>query len=163
MAETDGASLNPIARISGLVELMTTLDTRILAALDSLEQIRTTMAGFEDLGTEGDVLVADVRSKVQKMDARLDRLDERINRDIDEVKAALMEKIAELDTKGLGERFDRLEASIMNIERATMDLDQGVQGAIEALPNRLTRKIKEEGHEAQQRSEDLSPPPDHVS
>jgi hypothetical protein len=160
MTDSNGTSLNPVARIAGVVELMTSLDTRILSALDSLDQIRTTMSGFDDLGAEGDLLVADIRSKVQKLDARMDLLDQRINRDLDDVKAAVLAKIEGLDTDGIGDRLERVEKALMNIERATMNLDQAFEGVMEMLPNFMTKKIKEEGKDAQRSSEAHQPQKD---
>jgi hypothetical protein len=157
MTDSNGAPLNPVARIAGMVELMTSLDTKILAALESLDQIRTTMSGFQELGAEGDVLIADIRSKIQKLDARMEALDGRINRDLDDLKAALLAKIEGLDTEGIGDRFDRLERSIMNIERATMNLDQAFEGTMDLLPNFMTKKIKEEGKDAQRRDDAHQP------
>src|SRR5918992_5296094 len=77
-------------RVGALVELLTTLDLRVRAALDGLEEMRTTVAGFESLGTEGDRLAADLRARIEATDAR-------VNRDLDDLKAALMAKIGEID------------------------------------------------------------------
>jgi hypothetical protein len=134
-----GSSLTKLPeRVAALVELLTTLDLRVRAALDGLEEMRTTVTGFESLGTEGDRLAADLRD-------RIERTDTRINRDLDDLKAALMEKIGEIDLSDIGPRFQRIEEAILNIEIATVSLDQSFEGALEMLPNFLTRRVKEEG------------------
>ena len=46
---------------------------------------------------------------------------------------------------GLGDRFDRLELSLSNIEKATVHLDQTMSGMVESLPDFLSRRIKPEG------------------
>jgi hypothetical protein len=125
-------------RVTALVELLTTLDLRVRAALDGLEEMRTTVTGFESLGTEGDRLAADLR-------ARIERTDTRINRDLDDLKAALMAKIGEIDLSDIGPRFQRIEEAILNIEIATVSLDQAFEGGLEMLPNFLTRRVKDEG------------------
>jgi hypothetical protein len=128
-------------RIAALVELVTTLDLRVRAALDGLEEMRTTVSGFESLGTEGDRLAADLRARIEATDAR-------INRDLDDLKAALMAKIGEIDLTDIGPRFQRIEEAILNIEIATVNLDQNFEGGLEMLPNFLTRRVKDEGKKA---------------
>lgn len=128
-------------RLAGLIELVTTLDTRVLSALDGLEEMRGTVAGFEGLGASGDRLVADLQRRIEKTD-------ERINRDLDELKAVVLEKLGELDLRDVGARLESLEASIHNIERATVSLDQAVEGGVEMLPDFMTRRIKSEGKKA---------------
>jgi predicted RecB family endonuclease len=140
-AETDGlgSALGRVPeRIATLVELVTTLDRRLLSALDGLEEMRTTVAGFENVGSAGDELIADLQERVA-------RTDERINRDLDELKAAAMAKIGEVDLADLGPRIDRLESAILNIERATVSLDQAFEGGLEMLPDFLSRRVKKEG------------------
>ncbi|HEY7874425.1 MAG TPA: hypothetical protein VIG64_04810 [Actinomycetota bacterium] len=128
-------------RVAALVELISTLDLRVRAALDGLEEMRTTVTGFESLGTEGDRLAADLRARIETTDAR-------INRDLDDLKAALMAKIGEVDLADIGPRFQRIEEAILNIEIATVNLDQNFEGALEMLPNFMTRRVKEEGKKA---------------
>ena len=153
-ADGVGGSLARVPeRIATLVELVTTLDRRLLSALDGLEEMRTTIAGFEDVGSSGDELIADLKERVA-------RTDERINRDMDELKAALLAKIGEVDVGGLGPRLDRLEAAIMNIERATVSLDQAFEGGLEMLPDFLSKRVKKEGKKvAPNPSEDPAPDP----
>lgn len=139
MAEGDGmvSSLTRLPeRIAALVELVTTLDLRVRAALDGLEEMRTTVTGFESLGTEGDRIASDLR-------ARIEATDERINRDLDDLKAALMAKIGEIDLSDVGPRFQRIEEAILNIEIATVSLDQAFEGGLEMLPSFLSRRINE--------------------
>lgn len=128
-------------RVATLVELLTTLDRRLLSALDGLEEMRTTVAGFESVGAEGDRLVADLRRRIAATD-------DRINRDLDEIKAVVLAKLDEVDVAGLGPRLDRLEEAVFNIERATVSLDQAVEGGVELLPDFLSRKVKREGKKA---------------
>ena len=101
-------------RVAALVELLTTLDQRILTALDSLEEMRSSM------GT----------------------LDERLNRDLDELRDSVRKKIDEFDTAGFEGRFGRLEQAVLNIEQATLNLDRNFASAIEALPDFMTKKMK---------------------
>lgn len=134
-----GSSLTKLPeRVAALVELLTTLDLRVRSALDGLEEMRTTVTGFESLGTEGDRLAADLRDRIERTDAR-------VNRDLDDLKAALMAKIGEIDLTDIGPRFQRIEEAILNIEIATVSLDQAFEGGLEMLPNFLTRRVKEEG------------------
>jgi hypothetical protein len=100
--------------------------------------MRTTVTSFESLGSEGDRLAADLRARIEKTDAR-------INRDLDDLKAALMAKIGEVDLSDIGPRFQRLEEAILNIEIATVNLDQTFEGALEMLPSFMTRRVKDEG------------------
>ena len=125
-------------RIAGLIELLTTLDTRIVTALDSLEEMRTSVSRFDAVGEQGDRLVADLES-------RMAALDEKLNRDMDDLKAAVLAKLGELDLDSFGPRFDRLERALINVERATVNLDRNVEGALELLPDFMTRKAKREG------------------
>jgi hypothetical protein len=74
---------------------------------------------------------------------RIARFDERLNKDLDEIKAKIM---LELDgISDLGPRFDRLEEAVLNIERATVNLDQAFEGGLEMLPDFMSRRLKGEG------------------
>jgi hypothetical protein len=148
-APPSGSLSGLLERVTGLVELLTTLDMRVRGALDGLEEMRGTITGFEDLGSEGDALVADVRNRVAALDKRL-------NQDLDAVRDAIVKKIGELDVQDFSTRFGRLEQAVLNIERATVNLDQAFQGTVEMLPNFLTRRVKEEGEKASPTS---APPP----
>ena len=125
-------------RVAALVELLATLDQRVLTALDSLEEMRRSVAPFETVGKSGDELVADLR-------ATAERLEKRVNRDLDELKDLLLEKLGDLDLGELGGRVDRLERAILNIERATTHLDEAFQGGLEILPDFVTKRLKAEG------------------
>lgn len=143
MAEEDGSgiadSLTKLPqRVGSLIELMTSLDTRILQALDSLEEMRSSVSRVDAVGDSGDELVRDVRRRIAT-------LDEKLNRQMDEVHSVLMAKLADVDLAGFNERLDRLEESIHNIERATVSLDRSFEGGLEMLPDFLTKRMKVEG------------------
>ena len=91
-----------------------TLDLRILGALEGLEEMRTSVGA----------------------------LDERIDRDMDELKSLVKTKLEEIDLDSVGARFDRLEAAILNIERATVHLDESFQSGLEALPDFVTKRLR---------------------
>ena len=152
----DGAGLTDALtkvpqRIASLVELLTTLDQRILAALDSLEQMRTSVSRFDGIGDESERMAADLQ-------ARVAALDERLNRDLDEMRDAILAKLGELDLTTFGSRFDRIEAAIMNIERATVNLDRTVEGTVEALPDFVTKRVRSEARK--ESSTRTDPPPE---
>lgn len=119
-------------RVASLVELLATLDQRIIQALDSLEQMRTSVSAFDGIGDSGDELMRDVQR-------RMAAFDERINRDLDELRA----KLADVDVASFEGRLERLEGSIQNIERATVNLDRTVQGVVESLPDFMTKRVKD--------------------
>jgi hypothetical protein len=134
-----GSPLSKVTdRVGNLVELLTTLDKRILATLDSLEEMRSAVSALDSLSTEGEELVADIRRRIA-------RFDERINADMDEVKSELLSKLGQME--GFEDRFGRLETSLANIERATVHLDQTMSGMVESLPDFMSRRIKLEGGE----------------
>lgn len=128
-------------RVAAIFELLTTLDQRILTALDSLEEMRRSMAPLEAVGKSGDELVEDLR-------ATAERFEKRVNEDLDELKDVLLTKLGDLDLGEFGGRIDRLEAAILNIERATVHLDEAFQGGLEILPDFLTKRLKAEGRKA---------------
>lgn len=125
-------------RVGNLVELLTTLDKRILATLDSLEEMRLAAGALDSLSADGEDLVADIRRRIA-------RFDERFNSDLDEIKAEVLSRLGEME--GLGDRFDRLESSLRNIEQATVHLDQTMAGMVESLPEFMSRRIKTEAAE----------------
>lgn len=125
-------------RLGNLVELLTTLDQRVLNALDALENMQRSVAAFDPVGQQADVMMADVQRRIEAFDRRL-------NRDLDEIKATVLAKLGELDLTTMDGRLNRLEASIHNIERATVSLDQAFEGGLEMLPDFMTRKLKGEG------------------
>ena len=138
-ARSDAGGLGgALERVSALVELLATLDLRVRAALESLEDMHGTVTGFDELGRRGELLVDDVR-------ARVANLDDRLNRDLDDVKAKLLAKLDELDLSGWDERIERIERAVFNIERATVDLDRAVEGSLEMLPDFMTRRLRSEG------------------
>jgi predicted nucleic acid-binding Zn-ribbon protein len=132
-----GSHLSKVTdRVGNLVELLTTLDKRILATLDSLEEMRSAVSALDSLSTGGEDLVADIRRRIA-------RFDERINADMDEIKSELLARLGEME--GLAGRLDTLERSLASIEKATVHLDQTMTGMVESLPEFMSRRIKPEG------------------
>ena len=125
-------------RLMGLVELLTSLDTRVASTLDAIDQMSTSVAAFDPAREDIEKLVADLRVRVA-------RAEERINADLDEIKAAVLAKLGDLDVTTLGPRFDRLEEAVFNIERATINMDRTLEGGVGLLPDFLTRKVRAEG------------------
>ncbi|MDQ3878014.1 MAG: hypothetical protein M3290_06660 [Actinomycetota bacterium] len=124
-------------RLAALLELLTTLDQRVIATLDGLEDIHRTVTGFDELSARADSVAADLEKRIAVMD-------ERLHRDLDELKALLIEKIGEVDVRDVGGRLDRIEQAMVNIERATIRLDQTVEGGLEALPDFMSKRVKAE-------------------
>jgi hypothetical protein len=125
-------------RLMGLVELLTSLDTRVASTLDAIDQMSTSVTAFDPAREDIEQLVADLRVRVA-------RAEERINADLDEIKAAVLAKLGDLDVTTLGPRFDRLEEAVFNIERATINMDRTLEGGVGLLPDFLTRKVRAEG------------------
>lgn len=130
-------SLRLPERISNVVGLLTTLDTRLLNALDALDNMQRSVSAFDPVSADADRLVVDTQQ-------RLAALDERLNRDLDQLKAAILAKLGEIDLTSFGSRLDRLETAIFNIERATLSLDRSFEGALELLPDFMTKKMNTE-------------------
>jgi hypothetical protein len=124
-------------RLTNLVELVSTLDVRVTNALEGLEEMRTSVTGLDPVRDDVAELIGDLRN-------RLDAWDERLNRDLDDLKSLAIEKLRDLDLSDLTARFDRLEASMQNVERATTNMDHSLSGSMEALPDFLSRRIKNE-------------------
>ena len=125
-------------RLMGLVELLTSLDTRVASTLDAIDQMSTSVAAFDPAREDIEQLVSDLRVRVA-------RAEERINADLDEIKTAVLAKLGDLDVTTLGPRFDRLEQAVFNIERATINMDRTLEGGVGLLPDFLTRKVRAEG------------------
>jgi chromosome segregation ATPase len=139
-------------RIASLLELLTSLDTRVIAALDSIDQMTTTVTALDPVAERADEMADDIHR-------RLVALDERLNRDLDELKVDIKAKLADLDLTGMNDRLDRLEGSISNIERATVNLDQAFEGGMELLPDFVTKRMKGEGKKSTSAG-DVAPPAD---
>jgi hypothetical protein len=125
-------------RIGALVDLLTSLDTRIIAALDGLEEMRATMGTVDELTADADHLVSDIQERIARFDARLDR-------DLNEIKETIVAKLGEIDVAGIGSRFERLEEAVFNIERATLNLDRIMEGALESMPDFVAKRVRAEG------------------
>ena len=136
-------------RLGNLVELITTLDVRVTNALEGLEEMRSSVTGLDPVRDDVEVLVADLKTRLDTWDERLARdLDElktlaieKLN-GLDEVKAAVLAKIEEVDVDDFNSRFDRMETALMNVERATVNLNSIVQGGMEALPNFVSKRVQ---------------------
>jgi hypothetical protein len=124
-------------RLANLVELVTTLDVRVTNALEGLEEMRTSVTGLDPVREDVTELMADLRT-------RLDAWDERLNRDLDDIKNLAMEKLRDVDLNELNARFERMEASMRNVERSTTNMDHALSGSMDALPDFLSRRIKNE-------------------
>jgi hypothetical protein len=124
-------------RVTALTDLLTSLDKKVIETLDSVQDMRSTLEGFQGVSGDAEALVADLRAKIDKVDARLDR-------DIDDIKAVLIEKLQGLDLNSLGPRFDRIETAILNIERATMNLETAMEAGLEAMPDFVSKRVREE-------------------
>jgi hypothetical protein len=125
-------------RLMALVELLTSMDTRVASTLDAIDQMRTSVTAFDPAREDIEHLVADLRVRVA-------RAEERINSDLDEIKEAVLAKLGDLDVGALGPRFNRLEEAVFNIERATINMDRTLEGGVGLLPDFLTRKVRAEG------------------
>jgi len=125
-------------RLMALLELLTSMDTRVASTLDAIDQMKTSVTAFDPAREDIEQLVSDLRLRVA-------RTEERINADLDEIKEALLGKLGELDVTALGPRLDRLEEAVFNIERATVNMDRTLEGGVGLLPDFLTRKVRAEG------------------
>lgn len=142
MIDETNPAPGPLDRLASAVEFFASLDRKLASAFDALDEMRRQLRDLQPLGARGDELIADVQR-------RIDSFDRRVNRDLDELKAAGLAKLEELDLKGLGARLDRIEVAIYNIEKATVSLNKTMSGSVEALPGFMTRKIKAEGERVQ--------------
>lgn len=107
------------ARIAGLFELLTTLDRRLLTTLDFFEQMQGALGGLEGLRDETDGLVDDVRRRIEVVD-------DRVNRMLDDVKA-LLERGGEVMTD-VEKRIDSLDRRVhrdLDDFRAVIDTKLG--------------------------------------
>jgi hypothetical protein len=125
-------------RLMALVDLLTSLDTRVATTLDAIDEMRTSVTAFDPAREDIEQLIADIRTHVA-------RAEERINADLDEIKDAVLAKLGELNVSELGPRFDRLEEAVFNIERATINMDRTLEGGVGLLPDFLTRRVRAEG------------------
>src|SRR5438874_5235988 len=89
---TDGDSRGggPIARVTAVAGVVATLDRRIVDLFESLDELREATAGVSRLSDDGQELIADLR-------ARLDRIEAKLRVDADEVKNALLAKLDGID------------------------------------------------------------------
>ena len=132
-----------LQRVSALVELLTTLDQRLVKTFDAMERIAASSESVDSLATDGSDLVADIRS-------RLERLDERLHSDLDELKGALMDKIGDLDLAGL----DSTQKAVHHIDRSITRVEALLEGLVESAPGFMTRRVREAAAETL-----IEPPP----
>lgn len=122
-----------VEQLTAPVRLLTGLESLLRRVVVAVEAMRASVARLEMLAEPAADLLPDARQ-------RMVELDERVHREMDEAKRLLLERVGQLDD--LLERFERVEASLANIERATVQLQRSVSGAIEALPDRLTERVR---------------------
>lgn len=132
------AGAGPLDRLASLLDFLSSLDQKLPAAFESLEAMRRELDELGRLRPAAEDLVADVRR-------RLEAFDRRAQADLEELKAALLDKLDQVDVKMLEARLDRIETTMGNIETATVNLNKTMAGSVEALPAWMTRKIKAEG------------------
>jgi predicted nucleic acid-binding Zn-ribbon protein len=164
-------------RVGALVRLLTTLDQRLVETFETVERVGEAAAGLEALQTDGADMLQDARRRVTKFEKRVNadldevkaavlakleqvdvadvkrritRLEKRVNADLDELKTAVLDKLADVDVEDLTRRLDSLEESIRNIEVAVSRVDTTVEGAVEAAPNFVTRRVRERQEEIEQ-------------
>jgi len=143
MQPVDDSTPGPRERIAALAGLVATLDRKLVQAFDTLGSLGETSEELDTLLKDGAGLVEDLRS-------RLDRLEGRLNADLDELKEALHAKLADLDVKSLGRRIDGLELSIQNIERAVTRVDGLVEGMVETVPEFISRKVRSKAEDVEE-------------
>jgi hypothetical protein len=131
---------SPVERLTAIGKLLTSLDQRLVETFEALERIGEAASSIELVGADGSDLVADVKR-------RLARLDKRLNADLDEMKRAVLDKIGELDVADLSRRFDDIHRAIRNIEGAVTRVDATVEGAVDAAPDFVTRRVEESAGE----------------
>ena len=102
---------------------------------ESLDELREATAGVSRLSDDGQELIADLR-------ARLDRIEAKLRVDVDEVKSLVLEKLEGIDVEGFGERMVEVEKAIFSIERAVTRLDSLVGGVIDTVPDFITRRVR---------------------
>lgn len=122
-----------LEQVTAPVRLLADVETLLRRVVVAVEDVRASVARLETLATPAADLLPDARE-------RMVTLDERVHREMDEMKGLLLERVGQLDD--LIARFDRMEAALANIERATVQLQRAVSGAIEALPDRLTERVR---------------------
>jgi hypothetical protein len=122
-------------RVANVGKLLSTFDRRLLDAFDTLDQLGETARGLDVLSADGEALVADLRERVDRWDAKLEA-------DLAELKSALLAKIGEIEVGSLNGRLTTLEMSIKNIEAAVTQLDTVVEGTVEAAPDFVTRRVR---------------------
>lgn len=112
--------------------------TREMAALPQLVNgvLETTARAWAAMGKapqfleESRALVRETRALVEKVQESAD---------------LAWQKMGEVDMERALDRVDRAEQALLNIERATINLDRTLEGSIESLPNFLSRRARQEG------------------
>jgi hypothetical protein len=125
----------PLARVTSLAQLLATLDRRVLEAFDTLDRIGSASGSLQRLTEDGEDLVADLRR-------RLDRLEARLHTDLDELKGAVLAKLDGLELGEVRGRFDALESSVQTIERAVTRVDGIVEGLVDTVPDFIARRVR---------------------
>ena len=140
MVDQDGGLRERVVALTGLIA---TLDRRLVDAFETLDRVNAASAQLDELLDEGTDLVGDLRD-------RMDRLEARLNADLDEIKGAVMAKIGDLDIDSAKNRVDRLESSVQNIERAVTRVDGLIEGVVDTVPDFITRRVRSKADRVEQ-------------
>jgi hypothetical protein len=140
MASTANGTETIGGRVVGIGRLIGSIDRRLIQTFETVDRIGRSLEVLDDLTADGSDLVADLRERIDRMDARF-------NADMDELKGVLLAKLGDLDVGALGRRIDALEASIGNIETAVTRMDAVVEGTVEAAPDFVTKRVQQASEE----------------
>jgi tetrahydromethanopterin S-methyltransferase subunit G len=143
MASSTNGSESLAGRITAIGRFVGTLDQKLIGTFETLDRLGRTAAMLDDVATDGQDLIADLRE-------RLDRMEAKVNADVAELKQALLDKLADLDVDALNRRLNDLEGSIENIETAVTRLDTVMEGAVEAAPDFVTKRVRKASAEVAQ-------------
>jgi hypothetical protein len=136
MTEPDGGEAGPVERLTALARLLTSLDRRVVETFDVISRVGEATQSVEKLTTDGSDLTAELRGRVDTIEARL-------YADLDEIKKVALEKLDDLDTTDLSRRIKATESAVLNIERGIVHLESLFEGIVEAAPGFMTRRVRE--------------------
>lgn len=131
--EDSGAGSGGITgRIGGLFELVTTLDRRLLSALNVFDRIQETLTAFDELAEQSDEIAGDVRARLAALDERVNHELERLSQQTDSLAQDARERVVRLD--------DRLNRDLDDL-RLLADRGAGVMKDVEERIDALDRRI----------------------